>query len=73
MFFNDHDPPHFHAAYGDDEALIAVETVELIRGMLPRRAMILVLDWALIHRDELRELWQRARQGYPLTPIHPLE
>ncbi|MGQ0570034.1 MAG: DUF4160 domain-containing protein [Armatimonadota bacterium] len=59
----------------DDEAIIAIETLELIRGMLPRRAMTLVLDWALIHRDELREGWQRALYGRralsPIRSLHP--
>lgn len=71
--YSDHDPPHFHAAYGDDEALIAIETLELLRGMLPRRAMTLVLEWGALHRDELRADRQRARAGHPLEPVHPLE
>ena len=73
MFYSDLDPPHFHAAYGDDEALITIETPEVLRGMLPRRAMTLVLEWSALHRDGLRANWQRARAGQPLEPIHPLE
>lgn len=32
MYYNDHDPPHFHAVYGDDEALIGIDTLSIIRG-----------------------------------------
>ncbi len=35
MFFNDHAPPHFHAYYGSDEALFAIETLSLIATRLP--------------------------------------
>ena len=38
MFFNDHNPPHFHAYYGSDEALFAIETLSLVAGRLPPRA-----------------------------------
>jgi len=73
MFFNDHEPPHFHASYGDDEALIAIETLAVIRGRLPRRALALALEWAVFHRDDLRADWELARAGKPLVGIDPLE
>jgi len=53
MFFNDHPPPHFHARYGEFEATIAIETLEVIEGDLTSRALSLVRDWAMIHREEL--------------------
>jgi hypothetical protein len=73
MFYNDHEPAHFHALYGEDEALIEVETLAVLRGALPRRALALVLEWAVIHRPELRQDWQRARSGEVLAPIAPLD
>jgi len=73
MFYNDHQPPHFHATYGDHEALIEVETLAVYRGSLPRRAMALVLEWAALHRDELRQDWEKARAGQTPSPIEPLE
>lgn len=42
MYYNDHDPPHFHAVYSDDEALIGIDTLSIIRGELPRRALAMV-------------------------------
>jgi hypothetical protein len=73
MFYSDHEPAHFHAIYGEDEVLIEIETLALYRGTLPRRALALVLEWAVIHRDELRRDWQRARAGEVLAPIAPLD
>jgi hypothetical protein len=73
MYFSDHEPPHFHAAYGDMEALVAIESLEILRGELPRRALSLVLEWATLHRSALREDWQLARAGMAPKPIEPLE
>ena len=64
--------PHFHATYGDDEASIDVARLEIIAGRLPPRAKRLVVEWALEHRPELNENWERARRHQPLQPIEPL-
>lgn len=73
MYYNDHQPPHFHAEYGEHEALYVIETLETLRGSLPRRAHALVIEWATLHRAELRENWERARQQRPLSGIEGLE
>ncbi|MGH2374050.1 MAG: DUF4160 domain-containing protein [bacterium] len=73
FLYRDHVPPHFHASYGGHEASVEIETLELNEGSLPPRAMALVLEWAVLHREELRENWDRARLRQPLVPIRPLE
>lgn len=73
MYVNDHYPPHFHAVYGEFEALINIETLKIYQGDLPRRALGLVLEWAALHREELRQDWDLARKGQPLQPVVPLE
>lgn len=73
MYFNDHSPPHFHAEYGEYEAVYTIETLELLRGGLPRRAHSLVVEWASLYRNELRENWELARQMQALNKIEPLE
>lgn len=73
MYWNDHEPPHFHALYGSEEALIEIDTLAIYRGSLPRRALALVLEWALVHRGELRKNWELARIPEPLNPIEPLQ
>jgi len=72
MYFGDHVPPHFHALYAEFEALIAIETLEVIRGDLPARAMALVLEWAQQHRDELRRDWDLCVQNQTPAKISPL-
>lgn len=73
MFYSDHEPAHFHAIYGEYEALIEVDTLVIFGGSLPRRALALVLEWAALHRAELREDWKRARRGETLEAIAPLD
>ncbi|MDP1715206.1 MAG: DUF4160 domain-containing protein [Anaerolineales bacterium] len=73
MYFNDHVPPHFHAHYGEHQIEITIETLEVLKGKLPNRVLGLVLEWASLHRDELRADWERARNEQPLEPIQPLE
>jgi hypothetical protein len=66
MYFDDHAPPHFHAYYGSDATVIEIETLRVLYGKLPRRAMALVLEWAAEHRDELRRDWVLAEEHRPL-------
>jgi hypothetical protein len=73
VFYNDHAPPHFHAEYGEHEALVEIETLAIYRGSLPRRALALVLEWAALHRDDLRRDWDLAGSGQRPAPIEPLE
>ena len=72
MYYDDHAPPHFHAYYGGDLAVITIDTLEVIEGGLPKRATALVLEWAQEHREELREDWRLAEAHQALNPIAPL-
>lgn len=63
MYVVDHPPPHFHAAYGEFEALVSVETGEVLEGRLPKRAAKLVAEWTSLHRAELLANWEMARNG----------
>jgi hypothetical protein len=73
MYYNDHMPPHFHAEYGEFEAIYEIETLDVTRGELPRRAHALVMEWASLHRKELKDDWDRARSEKPLAEIQGLE
>ena len=72
MYFNDHAPPHFHAKYQEHEATVCIDTLAVLEGKLPRRALALVLEWATLHRKELEDNWDLARQGLPVRRIDPL-
>ena len=73
MFWREHAPPHFHALYAEDAALIDIRTLEVLAGRLPRRALALVLEWAVLHRAELMEDWELCRQKRLPRRIEPLE
>ena len=72
MFWADHPPPHFHAIYGEHEAVIEIRSSEIIEGSLPLGARSLVSQWVDLHRTELTEQWELARQSRPLGKIEPL-
>jgi len=73
MFHSDHAPPHFHVRYGDQRALVAIQTLTVLRGKISPRALGLVVEWAARHERELMEDWELARAQQPLRPIEPLE
>jgi hypothetical protein len=51
MYFDDHAPPHVHARYGGQEAIV-IATGDVYAGSLPGRALRLVREWLAAHRDE---------------------
>lgn len=73
MFYDDHAPPHFHAQYSEFKAEIAIESLQVLAGRLPRRALAMSLEWAASHRAELLEDWELCRQHKQLRQIRPLE
>lgn len=73
MYYNDHPPSHFHVRYGQQKALIAIETLSVLEGGLKPRTLGLVIEWASQHQSELMRDWELARQNVPLENIDPLE
>jgi len=73
MYRDEHNPPHFHALYGDDEISVRIDTVEIIAGRLPRRAERNVLRWAAARQSELSEDWRLSHTDEPLRRIDPLD
>lgn len=72
MHWNEHNPPHFHAEYGEYSASISLDG-DVLRGYLPVKQKRLVLAWLEIHREELFENWTRAEKGEKLCSIDPLK
>ena len=72
IYYIDHFPPHFHAEYGEYFAELSIDTLEILQVNMPQRALGLILEWASLHRDELRVDWSKARSKEPLLPIDPL-
>lgn len=73
MYFREHRPPHFHALYGNDEVLISIDTLAIISGWLPPRAMGLVIEWASLHKDELKMNWEKVCTHQKPDKIEPLK
>ena len=73
MFWREHAPPHFHARYGKYKVGININTLEVISGKMPRRALGLILEWASLNREKLLEDWELCQQNQPPKKISPLK
>ncbi len=72
IFYKDHAPAHFHAKYGEYSAAFSIDDLAIIKGNLPPRVLALVMEWAMMHKEELMVDWKLAQEGKPLTKIAPL-
>jgi hypothetical protein len=70
MYWRDHPPAHIHVFYQGFEALVTIETGEVIAGHLPPGAVRLIRDWITSRRQELLANWERGRlkQPFELVP-----
>jgi hypothetical protein len=73
MYWDEHGPPHFHAALGDDKAVIGILETVVLRGHLPRRALGHIFEWSELHRRELLENWYLCATGQAPRKIPPLD
>jgi hypothetical protein len=73
MHYDDHAPPHFHARCGADRATVGIRELTILDGQLSPRVSGLVVEWAMLHRDEPVANWARAAHRMPLVPIARLE
>ena len=72
MFFNDHNPPHFHATYGEYKAVFNIQE-EIVEGFMPNRALKMIFEWMEIHKDELMKNWELTQSGLSPNTIEPLK
>ncbi len=72
MYFDDHNPPHFHVIYGEYKAVVGIKNNALLGGDLPPKAIGLVMEWTRLHQAELLDEWVLARNRKTLFPIQPL-
>lgn len=68
LFFGDHPPAHFHAVYGEYVGLFNIDTLEMIEGDLPNRAKKLVVEWANMNKNELKQMWN-SQEFRKLPPL----
>jgi hypothetical protein len=69
MWHDDHPPPHIHVEYQGFEALVDIQTGEVVKGQLPRKAAAIVKEWCSNHRAELMVNWEHAQKFEPLERI----
>jgi hypothetical protein len=72
IFYNEHNPPHFHARYGGEKASISIEDLRVMEGSLSPRALGLVMEWAAQHKQELMHCWEQAKSSQQPDKIDPL-
>lgn len=65
----DHNPPHFHAVYGEYNGSFEIETLDMIEGDLPKKAQSMIKEWGLKYRSEIMEMWNTKT----LKKLPPLE
>lgn len=71
MYYDDHNPPHFHAFFGEYEAIFNFEG-EKIDGEMPNSKIKLITAWTLIHKEDLMANWELAKDSEKLYNINPL-
>jgi len=72
MYYEEHSPPHFHANYAGQVAVMDIASLAVLTGDLPGRALGLVVEWGRLHREELEANWTPARRAEPLLAVEPL-
>jgi len=73
MYFSDHNPPHFHVEYNDYKAEVEIESLDIKNGNIPKRVYMLVEEWALKHKDELKRNWELTKSNQLPIKIEPLD
>ena len=68
----EHNPPHFHAYYGEHRVSVSIQACEIIDGDIPPKQRKLVLAWAELHQEELMADWNLVMNGEEPFKIAPL-
>jgi hypothetical protein len=68
MYFDEHNPPHFHVMYNEYRAVMEIKTLNVSNGTLPARVRGLVEEWAEINRDELLRMWE-TKEFHHIQPL----
>ncbi len=72
MHHAEHNPPHFHARYGDHEIKIKISDLSVLTGHLPPKLLRYVMKWANLHQEELNQNWELSNANELLEKIKPL-
>jgi hypothetical protein len=72
MYYDEHNPPHFHAEYAEFKATFSIETGQMIQGNFPQNKSALVTAWTIIHQETLLQNWHTLFEGLKPIKIEPL-
>jgi len=73
IYFDDHPPSHFHAEYGEHEAVFSIKDGEMINGKLPNTAKKLVKKWYGLQKDKIMEAWEHIQNDEVFEKVPPLD
>lgn len=68
MYFDEHNPPHFHVQYNEYRASMEIKNLNITVGSLPAKVRGLVEEWAELHRDELLNMWE-TKEFHRVQPL----
>ncbi|MBP5633127.1 MAG: DUF4160 domain-containing protein [Clostridia bacterium] len=70
MYFRqaEHNPPHVHAIFGNEVAVITIRTGDVLEGYLPPKVLEKVQKWVSINRTELLKIWE-TQEFRPVPPL----
>ena len=68
MYFDEHNPPHFHVRYNEFRAKMDIASLNVTDGTIPARVRGLVEEWAEMHREELMKIWE-TREFHKVEPL----
>jgi Domain of unknown function (DUF4160) len=68
MYFNEHNPPHFHVRYNEYRAVMDIRTLNVLDGQMPAKVRGLVEEWAELNRQELLSMWN-SKEIHKLEPL----
>ena len=71
--WDEHNPPHFHAVYGNNKVAVNINEIDVLTGTLPNKQLKMLLGWAALHQEELLENWELTSNGEQPFEIEPLE
>lgn len=72
MYWDEHNPPHFHVRFGEYKCSVSITNISVIVGELPKKQERLVLAWAEIHKNELLQNWELCQKDKQPMQIEPL-
>ena len=68
MYYDEHNPPHFHVRYNEFRAVVSIRECNILEGTLPGRVRGFVAEWAELHQQELLTMWD-SKNFHKIDPL----